>query len=351
MKIAMTADWHARGIDLDQLELTLTRMVGKLEAHNVQVLLHAGDVFDKPNICDSKAGTNAIEQVVVNFFQHIASLGIQSIIIAGNHDMQGVGDKSALAGLDGRENIKVVRLPSVQVIKGIFIFQKDVSILCLPWSWDRASMPVDFVSHHPNPDIFLAHVRVDGARMNDVRAYEMTGGDWAISRKELETIGAKYNALGDFHGADGYIGALRQLNFGEEGNPQGFKVLDTDTWTAEWVEIESPTYRTVVVRPGETPPQPDPPNHLKVRFEGGVDEILAHKLEGEGVVVEQVMDREERVQRADLSAVNISDPHSLIDLWTPTIQPAIPAEMQAKMHNLFDEVVFGKKKEAVSCSR
>jgi DNA repair exonuclease SbcCD nuclease subunit len=63
----------------------------------------------------------------------------------------------------------------------------------------------------------------------------------------LQQSGADYIALGHLHKRfDAYIGAIRQCNFGEEGNPTGFEVLtiENDTLDVRYIEINAPKFIT-----------------------------------------------------------------------------------------------------------
>src|SRR6185295_5096371 len=85
MKIAHTSDWHAgrafKRIDrLPELGAVLEHMGDRLEREQVDVLLVSGDVFD------SGAPVAEAERMVFGFFKRLGRAGIQTVVIAGNHD-------------------------------------------------------------------------------------------------------------------------------------------------------------------------------------------------------------------------------------------------------------------------
>jgi exonuclease SbcD len=80
-----TADWHVgktlKGRDrLDEQRAVLAEIVGLAEAHQVDAVLVAGDVYDL------SAPSAAAQQLVVQTLLRLARTGAQVIVIAGNHD-------------------------------------------------------------------------------------------------------------------------------------------------------------------------------------------------------------------------------------------------------------------------
>lgn len=333
MKIAITSDIHLRGSDLEAVRNQLDELLVRSTA--CDMLCIAGDLFDRPSIGDQHASTGAIAEVAVRFVQ---KFGARVVIIPGNHDYAGVGSKDALHIFDGMENVFVVRTP------GNIRFGKDLSITCVPWMWNGQIEPRLLGEE---TDLLLGHIRIGGALMGPV-AYEQKPGDWTITRKELAAIPAKHVALGDFHlrqdltdGRGGYVGSLRQQNWGEEGNPCGFEVLSTATWASEWVELHHcPYHRTVELHPGEEVPKKGVSELLRVRYIGGgpnTNEV--RELESQGVRVEHVVEREERVRRAEIPHGVMHDRRELIRLWADSQSPPVNGARLEQMLQVYGEVV------------
>lgn len=85
MRIVHTSDWHAGRLwknvnRLPELGAILDNLADFLVRERVDLLLMSGDVFDS-------AGPSAeAERMVFTFFRRIGSAGVQSVVIAGNHD-------------------------------------------------------------------------------------------------------------------------------------------------------------------------------------------------------------------------------------------------------------------------
>src|SRR6201996_4792330 len=85
MKFLHTADWHVgktlKGRDrLEEQRAVLAEIAAIAEAHQVDAVLVAGDVYDL------SAPSAAAQQLVVRTLLRLAQTGAQVIVIAGNHD-------------------------------------------------------------------------------------------------------------------------------------------------------------------------------------------------------------------------------------------------------------------------
>ncbi|NQU43205.1 metallophosphoesterase [bacterium] len=353
MRIAITADWHLRGKDLDAAREQLAALVMGCVEREVRMVCVAGDVFDRPSIGDNYASTGAVAEVGIRAVAELTKHGIEVLMIPGNHDMSGAGSADALHVFDGMPLVNIDRKPGV-------VDCGSLDIVAIPWSWtgeDPEMVIRNTVgdSRQGIKQLLLAHVQVTGGRMNGSFTCESKPGKWQVSRKFLSTLPVSHIALGDFHARQdaagkkgGYVGALRQLNFGEEDNQAGFEVWDSETGITEWVELEAaPTYRTVKV---QTPEDMlflggiRPNEHLKVRATGDVDMSEVKRIEAQGVTVEQVVDREERVRRADVPEGILDKPHDMIRLWAGIQDPPINDYRKAQMLALYDGV-FGDRTE------
>ena len=349
MKIANTADWHVRGKGLAVVSEQLAAFTRECVQREVDLVTIAGDVFERPTIGDNDASTGAVAEVPIRCVGELTKHDIQVVMIPGNHDIAGAGSADALHVFDGMGGVKVIREPAVRR-------SGEIQIVALPWSWEgnapnlilmRLMSPAGF------PALLLGHVQVTGARMNDSKTAEHKPGMWQISREFLEQLPVDHVALGDFHarqdladGRGGYVGALRQCNFGEEGNPAGFEIWDTETGETEWVELDiAPKHRTVVLTPGDTPPERGSNEHLRVRYDGHPDPVESKQLEQAGIRVEEIVDREERVRRADVPPGILGDPHGMIRLWAGAQEPAVDGARLDRMLRVFDEATADKKGE------
>jgi exonuclease SbcD len=85
VKFLHTADWHVgktlKGIDrLEEQRAVLAEIAATAEAHQVDAVLVAGDVYDL------SAPSAAAQQLVVRTLLRMRDAGAQVIVIAGNHD-------------------------------------------------------------------------------------------------------------------------------------------------------------------------------------------------------------------------------------------------------------------------
>ena len=351
MIIANTGDWHLRGKDLDAARAQLLEMTRECRARGVTLVTIAGDVFDRDNIGDNHVRTGGVEEVGIEAITALTDGGIEVLMILGNHDIAGVGSADALHCFDNRPLVSIVREPRVvELTDGLFM-------ACAPWSWAGGDAEAAITALMPF-NALLAHVQVTGARMSGAFTCEAKPGAWQVSRAFLEDIPAvRHIALGDFHarqnlagGRGGYVGALRQLNFGEEGNPAGFELWDSETGAVEWVELSAaPRYRTITVPAGQTcaAVEPSDAERLRYRFEGGPpDPVLVAELENAGYSVESIVTAVERVRRAEVPAGIASNPHAMIDLFASVAEPPIGAERLAGMHRAHDRVFSDKREVA-----
>ena len=208
-------------MDLNETRRQLQDLIGS--SKDCELLVLCGDIFDRPSIGDEYASTGAIAEVAIEAVASFAEHG-RVVMVPGNHDYAGSGAADALHVFDRMKDVDILREPEK------FAYG-DLRITAVPWMWSGSLDP----SLLDGIDLLFGHIRTGGALMGRHINYETKVGDWTISRAQLDNCTAKHIALGDFHGRQdltgrgGYVGALRQVTFGEEGNPQGFEIYDTDT--------------------------------------------------------------------------------------------------------------------------
>jgi len=346
MRIAITADWHARGKDMPEFSAQLKALEKYVCSHEIGCLAIAGDVFDCSTIYDKHASTGAISYAVIKPLINISELGkVPVVVIPGGHDQSGVGSADALYVLEG--------MPNVTVIHTAQEWQKDdVGFLCLPWSWDSNARPDDVLmrlveARRSEHTILLAHGEIIGKKMNDSFCCEAKPGKWQFSRKLVECLPVSHIAFGHFHMRQPlFVGALRQTDFGDGGNPAGLEIYDTETRETEWIELDAaPTYRTVEVSNPNLMPGKRTNEHLRIRYVGTqpIDPSVIAELErNEDTQLEVIVPRQERIQRAEVPAGIADDPHGLIGLWAGTQNPPVEA---TPLNQMYDRVHADARKE------
>ena len=342
--IAMTADWHADGKTLEILRRQLAAMVSECNTRGVDLLCVAGDVFESSSIEDRHGSTGYIARGVI---EELQKLQCRVLMIPGNHDAAGAGSADALHIFTERLTVggcTVIHAPQWVICEDL-----DLDVLCVPWDWSGAPFPDpwrqdDAPFRSDNKTLLLAHVQIGGAVMNGGHTCPDEPSKFQISRADLEALPFDRFALGDFHkrqdltdGRGGYIGALRQCNFGEEGNPAGFEIWDTEAGDFEWIELdEAPRHKTWIMAPGDAPPPECPPGwKYKVKLTGEQpDYVLVRDLERDGCVVEINLDMVQRLTRASVPPNVINDPRALMALWTESND--IGDERLARMLDVWD---------------
>jgi DNA repair exonuclease SbcCD nuclease subunit len=348
LRIACTADWHLRGKDLTAAREQLAALVRECVEREVSLVCVAGDVFDRPSIGDNDASTGAIAEVGIRAVAELTKHGIEVLMIPGNHDVSGAGSADALHVFDGMPLVNIDRMPSI-------VDCGNLDIIAIPWSWTGED-PAEVIQGQVQncrrglKRLLLAHIQVTGARMNGAFTCEAKPGKWQVSREFLSGLPVSHVALGDFHARQqvsphggGYVGALRQLNFGEEGNPAGFEVWDSDTGEVEWVELDAaPKHVTIKVEPGAPAPDVRQFNGSKVRVQylgGEPDMADVRALEAQGVDVEHMTDLQERIPRAEVPAGVVREPHGLIRLWGENQNPAVDGPRLEAMLRVYDKII------------
>lgn len=243
-RFALTADWHWRGKDLPAAEDQLNALIDHAKKAECQAIFMAGDLFDRPNIGDRHASTGT--QVTI-LRDCLSRAEMPIYVVPGNHDKPNEVQRAAFDALE----------PYIQVLaEPEWILVSGVQVAPLPWIWggDAEEILDQLLIDAPTTDtprLLLGHVQVLGARMSG--SFLCEHGSFAVSQESIARFPAEHVCLGDFHQRQlltnchgGYVGALRQLNHGEEGNPTGFEIWTPATGQVEWVELDAaPRYHTV----------------------------------------------------------------------------------------------------------
>jgi len=358
MLIATVADLHLRGKDLEACRAQLEAMRVAIDERNIPIVFVAGDVFDNPQIGDKFASTGKIASVLVDFLDCLPATAF--CVLHGQHDASGSEVVPTTRVLRPCPNVSLVE--QVEAGPMIGLLQRsirpvppdgaDMWFVAAPWEWAGDSLDA-ILDDHVRADILVGHCHVKGARLNG-QAYaphfhEPKPGvwDWSLSLDTLKRF--RHVALGDFHcrqelvpGVGGYVGAFRQCNFGEEGNPTGFEVWDSETTETEWVELDAaPRHKTWTVDADYPAPTVEEMSGWlsRVIYAKGFDRVEAQHLAEAGAVVEREPDRSERIVRA---AVDAADPRGMIRQWAATQIPPFEPERVKRMEGACDRI-FGDK--------
>jgi DNA repair exonuclease SbcCD nuclease subunit len=346
MKIAFTADQHARGKDLDAFRAQWGELWDICRSRGVEHVISCGDLFDGQNIGDKSAETAAIiEAVAEPIIGHRE--GPEFHVVSGNHDQDGPARRSAALAMIGIPEISVYT--SAKVVP---LVEETACFFFLPWIYGDMTAALVGLAERRNTagligehSILVAHAQVVGASLNKLKA-----SDHGIPREHPAWAAFDKVALGDFHKRQqlwpngGYIGALRQLHHGEEGNPAGFEIYDTETRESEWIELNAaPRYCTSRVYTVEELQRfvPVPAHINRVVCCGFIPpHDLASKMELSGVSLVAEVERLERIDRgAEVSEGALQQPRSLIRVYNDTQSQPLGDGAVEELEALFDEVM------------
>ena len=312
----------------------------------------AGDVFDHVNVAGKEATVGTIYNAFLEPFLKQAK-PIKTVLIFGNHDIGDAFERDALSPLEGCPWITVIRKPGVHDVEGISICalpwlsrevlaarlaasrkislkeavdQATSSIMNLP---DRLRAEVKERTEAGKFVLFLGHMEVTGAKMSNGEA--QANGNFEFDPQTLASIGANAYALGHIHvrqkipglpnANDGYIGALCQLSFGEEGNPCGCRSIEIEgngIIGDSWLENKaSPRYVTVETLEGLSV---RPEDYVKLRAEEKPDDLPA------GVVFDKLVRNKDVERRTDGRLTADSPIQTLMSEWMESSKCEVPIE-------------------------
>lgn len=277
MRIAHTSDWHAGRIfkqvpRLPELETVLTNLGDDLERERVDLLLMSGDVFD------SGAPTADAERAVFGFFKRVGRAGIQTIVIAGNHDSAARLD--AWGALTELVDVTVVARPRAAKDGGLRRVEtrsgEKALVAAVPFAAPRhmvsalqmaaddtaakqryadgmraivANVTAPFQANTVN--LLMLHTHLVGAALSGSERTVHLGDDWAATPQALPAS-AHYIALGHIHKPQRisapapaeYAGSPLQMDFGESGEDKSW-ILVTAT-PGQPASIERRPYRGAI---------------------------------------------------------------------------------------------------------
>ena len=270
MRFLHTSDWHAgkawKGQSrLDELEVVLDDLASVVERERVDLVLMTGDVFD------TSSPSAEAERLVFRFFRRVGQLRVPSVVIAGNHDSPArVEAWAQLAELAQVTACGVVKphdqggcvtldmASGERVVVGMVPFVGPSQFLSaeeLGASPDdagaryarRMERLVTGISAGFRADavnILMAHTHLQGAAVGTSERRVHVAEAWAADPGMLPPT-AQYVALGHIHrhqqivGAPvptWYAGAPMQLDFGEEGEPKAWNLVDAQPGRPAHVE-------------------------------------------------------------------------------------------------------------------
>jgi exonuclease SbcD len=253
VKFLHTADWHVgktlKGRDrLDEQRAVLAEIAGLAEAHSVDAVLVAGDVYDL------SAPSAAAQQLVVQALLRMRRAGAEVIVIAGNHDHGPTFE--AYRPLMGEAGITLAGMVRAPERGGVVRFKArsdgaDTQVAVLPFLSQRyAVRAAEIVANTPSENVRAYDEQVrqviasltggfGGDTVNLVMSHiTCVGGTFGGGERSAQSIfeysvpagifpvAAHYVALGHLHRRQvlpapapvHYSGAPLAVDFGEQDN-------------------------------------------------------------------------------------------------------------------------------------
>jgi DNA repair exonuclease SbcCD ATPase subunit/DNA repair exonuclease SbcCD nuclease subunit len=308
MEIILTADWHAQGGATGRVVAqAIWDCFEYADRRDADMVIIPGDLHEDAALAlGREASCGDVQASVMRPMMRFLQGRPERRIIAmpGNHDLLRVSSLSALEYLKGIPGVIVVEEPRIITVT---IRGETVIVPCMPWIYNTHLRALPEYRDMPDAEfvdvaiakrqtllhgwraalagdrsfkILAGHAEITGARN---RYRELADGETHVfSLRDLQDVGCDALAFGHYHLAqmDAYIGALVQLNHGEEDNPTGWDVLNTTNGTREHVETDCPRYYTA--RTWET--------YEALHFRAGRDvvklELPEHPKDARGVDLE-----------------------------------------------------------------
>jgi DNA repair protein SbcD/Mre11 len=289
VRILHTSDWHAgkawKGQSrLDELEAVLDDLAAAVERERIDLVLMTGDVFD------TSSPSAEAERLVFRFFRRVGQLRVPSVVIAGNHDsparVEAWAQLAELAqvtacGLvkahDAGGCVSMETASGQRAVIGMVPFVGPAQFLSaeeLGASPDEAGATYARRMQHlvarissgfraDAVNILMAHTHLQGAAVGTSERRVHVAEEWAAAPAMLPTM-AQYVALGHIHRHQQimaapvptwYAGAPMQLDFGEEGEPKAYNIVEATPGRPARVEtrpyVGARPLRTVTVTAAE----------------------------------------------------------------------------------------------------
>ena len=285
MKIIHTSDWHLgqRFFDRDRFdehEAFLDFLLGTIEAHAVDLLIVAGDIFDTAN------PPREAERIYYQFLTKLSAMGnCSAIIVGGNHDSAPHLDAPATV-LEALRVQVVGSLPE-EVSKALFHVPSlrdksdaGVWVAAMPYLRDRdvrravagesfddmeartkagvvaayETMAEALLAKEPKaPLIATGHLTALGGSVSDSERTIHIGNLGSISGGQFPEC-FDYVALGHLHRAQKvaknenirYSGSPLPLSFSEAGGTKEIRLIETEGGTLTHACLTVPAFRRLI---------------------------------------------------------------------------------------------------------
>lgn len=195
--------------------------------HGIKTVIQTGDLFDNRKKNDNLAIHNA----KVNFFDVMASEGMEFHTIVGNHCMHYLDktypNSSDLFLSDEYHNVHVYSKPKTINVDGL-----SIDMICWICESNKSAI-MDFISRSSSK-VAVAHPELNGFKMNAVHECEH-GMEMEVFKNYQLVIAGHFHEK-SIKGNINYVGSPTQHSYGDVDSIRGFWVLDTESLKMEFIE-------------------------------------------------------------------------------------------------------------------
>lgn len=292
-------------------------------------LFHAGDLF---HVRGSVAPS--VLNPTLDLFKRIVEMGIQPVILCGNHDAEFRETNELGSSISSLRGIgcQIINEPTI-------IDTEDGSVLCVPWIADKDEFLEAVKKFADKPCDLVCHVALDGVFDRIESSACISPETIKETAPNVQRIFAghlhKHKQLNDFAWS---IGSIAQHNWGDMGSQPGFMMVGSDT--VEFYKNDSPQFIDIEnIKDYDSLAMAVHGNYVRAivemkesdadRYRQGL-----YKMGAMGVTLICHVPTEARADR-----INITNRDTLEDVVGKYINEHIPPEFQEKVRKITSQVM------------
>ncbi len=206
-----------------------------LKKHNINTLVHLGDVVDRRKFINHNTAHN-FKKV---FWDKIDEMKLDTHIIIGNHDTyyKNTNEINAMSNLSISKEAKVYTRPTEVTFD-------NLDILFLPWICDDNYDDSIYKIDNSTSLIAMGHLEVKGFEMHK-GVYNDHGLDKSQFTKFEKVISGHFHKKSD-DGRVYYLGTQYEITWSDYGCPKGFHIFDTETRELERISNPIKIHKKII---------------------------------------------------------------------------------------------------------
>ncbi|RMH80056.1 MAG: exonuclease subunit SbcD [Acidobacteria bacterium] len=357
----------------EDLNYALEQVVRICKEERVDLLLVAGDIFDKRN------PDHGSQELIMDFLTRVNSIGLHTVLIAGNHDSYDF--MRVYKHLRKLGNIHVFDRPLKNLRECIFELG-ELKVACLPYPDERAITHLsedtqrsyahkvgNYIRalaqevHGASYKILMAHLMVEKAQITGSELQSSVSPFYAVKPESIPEE-FTYVALGHVHknqrieGATPkvyYSGSLYQIDFSEKGMKKFVNLVILEDGLARVEPIELSLRRElfeVHIKPEDRLEEVLPKRNdvlLKIVLYMKMGDVLHHQKKE--ILQKELGDRLAKVEielleEKTLSVEERGDRPDLIDLYRDYYQKTYKTQPSKEIEELFTTLMDRAQHEA-----